>query len=52
MNNANSFSVPAVRDLFLSKIRAHYGEHGFNAAKNMRASELAELAQAFKAIAK
>lgn len=52
MINASSFSVPAVRELFLDKILAHYGQHGFNAAKNMTAAELAQLAQAFQAIAK
>lgn len=52
MINASSFSVPAVRDLFLGKILAHYGQHGFNAAKGMTTAELVELARAFEAIAK
>jgi hypothetical protein len=52
MINASHFAVPAVRNLFLSKVLAHYGQHGFNAAKNMTPAELAELAAAFAAIAK
>ena len=52
MINASHFAVPAVRNLFLSKILAHYGQHGFNSAKNMTAAELYELSLAFAAVAK
>lgn len=43
--------VPQTREAFLANVSKHYGAHGFNAAKDMSAAELAELAQAFGAIA-